>query len=276
MKYVKAVGVVFVFSLLTLLTQVGGLIYLMSLLVFIPFSRNLSSWRSKFFGKIFTFSALYLLSIVAFIPMIAKPLGRVQLPLFRTHNLQPATALTFFLCRNYVRPQLREVTFKISEAIGKEFPGTAVNYLDGNFPFLDGFPLFPHVSHNDGKKLDFSFTYFDHKTKAITNSVPSIIGYGICEEPFKGEENTPETCAQKGYWQYNFLRRIIPQRTKAKFDFDGKRTKRLVELFASETATARVFIEPHLRARLKLTSPKVLFHGCHAVRHDDHFHVQIY
>ena len=32
---------------------------------------------------------------------------------------------------------------------------------------------------------------------------------------------------------------------------------------------------PHLKARLGLNSNKVRFHGCHAVRHDDHFHVQL-
>lgn len=274
-KYLKVVGVLIIFLLLSVLTQVGGLIFLLSLLLSTTFFKNFSGRWSKFLAKIFTFVALYLLFVFYIIPMIARPLGRVQLPLFKTRNLQPAVALTFFLNRNYVRPQLQETAFKISEILNKEFPGTTVNYLDGNFPFMNGFPLLPHLSHHDGKKLDFSFSYTETRTTKFTNEVPSIIGYGVCEAPRSNEENMPETCAQKGYWQYNFLQRIIPQGNKTKFGLDESRTKRLVELFAGETAITRVFIEPHLKTRLRLDNPKVLFHGCHAVRHDDHFHVQI-
>jgi len=218
---------------------------------------------------------LYILSVFTFIPMMAKPFGRVQLPLFRTANVQPATVLTFFLNRNYVRPQLRKTVLKVSETISKEFPGTVVNYLDANFPFMNGFPLLPHLSHNDGKKLDFAFSYLDHDTHEVTDKVPSFIGYGVCEGPHGDEENMPANCMQRGYWQYSILQRIVPQRNKIKFDFDETRTKRLVTLFATEIETERVFIEPHLKIRLGLTNLKVLFHGCHAVRHDDHFHVQI-
>lgn len=275
MKFLRALGVVVIFTFLTILTQVGGLIYLISLLLFTPISKKFSNQWSKFISKAFTFIGLYFLSVFLIIPLMARPFGRVQLPLFKTRNLQPATVLTFFLNRNYVRQPFRETVFKISETIGKEFPGTAVNYLDGNFPFVNGFPLFPHLSHNDGKKLDFSFSYVDHATQMVTNSVPSLIGYGICEGPRKNEENSPGKCAQQGYWQYNFLQTIVPQGSKAKFDFDEIRTKRLVELFANERTIAKVFIEPHLKTRLGVVASKIVFHGCHAVRHDDHFHVQI-
>ncbi len=207
--------------------------------------------------------------------MIAKPLGRVPLPLFKTNNLQPGTALTFFLNRNYVRPELREIVFNVAEVVGSEYPGTTVNYLDANFPFINGFPLLPHLSHNDGKKIDFAFLYTDKQTGVVTNQIPSIIGYGICESPKLNEENMPGLCEQRGYWQYNFLQKAIPQEVKEKFDFDQVRTKRLVQLFAEEKSIARIFIEPHLKTRLSLTNPKIAFHGCHAVRHDDHFHVQL-
>ncbi len=33
--------------------------------------------------------------------------------------------------------------------------------------------------------------------------------------------------------------------------------------------------KPHLKTRLKLSSAKIRFHGCQAVRHDDHIHVQL-
>jgi murein endopeptidase len=49
----------------------------------------------------------------------------------------------------------------------------------------------------------------------------------------------------------------------------------LVEILASEKSIGKIFIEPHLKTRLKLTTPKIRFHGCRAVRHDDHIHVQL-
>lgn len=159
--------------------------------------------------------------------------------------------------------------------MNSKYPGTVVNYLDANFPFINSFPLLPHLSHNDGKKLDITFCYINKKTGNITNNVPSLIGYGISEEPRANEINTANLCAKQGYWQYSFVMRIIPQRNKLNFTFDSIRTKELVNLFASKSEIGKIFIEPHLKTRLKLTSNKIKFHGCQAVRHDDHIHVQL-
>ena len=156
-----------------------------------------------------------------------------------------------------------------------KFPGTTVNYLDANFPFLDKFPLFPHLSHNDGKKLDLSFCYRDNKTGESTNECPSFIGYGICEEPRPNEKNTADFCADKGYWQYSFMTKVISQDNKQNFKFDIDKTKELVNHFAKQPQIGKIFIEPHLKTRLNLTSDKIRFHGCQAVRHDDHIHVQL-
>jgi hypothetical protein len=218
---------------------------------------------------------IYWVGVFILVPIFAKPLGRVPLPFVKEKGLQPGTIITAFLCRNYVRPELREATLRVARAMQKQSPGTVVNYLDANFPFFNKFPLLPHLSHNDGKKLDLSFTYRDSDTKMITNELPSFIGYGICEEPRSKEVNTAIVCEQKGYWQYSFLKKIVPQGAKEKFLFDEVRTKRLVELFANEKAIGKIFIEPHLTVRLGLTSNKIRFHGCQAVRHDDHIHVQL-
>jgi hypothetical protein len=218
---------------------------------------------------------LYLIFTFVIIPLAAKPFGRVPLPVFTTRNLGPANIWTGVLNRNYVKPELRDIAFSVAEKMNEKYPGATVNYLDANFPFLDKFPLLPHLSHNDGKKLDISFQYNDSQTGEITDNVPSFIGYGICEEPNSGEENKPEYCDKKGYWQYNLLRDIVPQHNKAKFIFDEKRTRDLVNSFASHKGLAKIFIEPHLQARLGLVSRKIRFHGCQAVRHDDHIHVQL-
>jgi hypothetical protein len=84
----------------------------------------------------------------------------------------------------------------------------------------------------------------------------------------------PEPCAGKGYWQYNFISQIISQ-DKNEFVFDAVRTKTLVNLFAEQLSIGKIFIEPHLKTRLGLVSAKIRFHGCQAVRHDDHIHVQL-
>lgn len=156
--------------------------------------------------------------------------------------------------------------------MNKEFPGTAITYLDANFPFINGFPMVFHLSHNDGKKLDLSFFYIDKKSGQPVNGSPSFIGYGICEEPRADEMKVP--CEEQGYWQYSLERKWTPQSARKYFLFDSVRTKRLAELIASQSSIQKVFIEPHLKQRLGLKSGKVRFHGCHAARHDDHLHIQ--
>lgn len=262
-------------GLLTVVTQVGGIVFLISILTFGVIDKRLNKRCLRVTAKFLSFGALYLIFVFVVVPLTAKPFGRVPLPIFEDRNLKPGNIWTCLLNRNYVRPQLREITYKVAEDMNEKYPGTIINYLDANFPFINKFPLFPHLSHNDGKKLDLSFQYNDSHTGQITNDIPSFIGYGICEEPKDGEENKPQYCENKGYWQYNLLRDIIPQRNKDKLTFDNKRTRDLVNSFVSHDGLGKIFIEPHLKTRLGLTSSKIRFHGCQAVRHDDHIHVQL-
>ena len=53
----------------------------------------------------------------------------------------------------------------------KELNGTniEIHYLDANFPFINKFPLLPHLSHNDGKKIDI--TDYDELFEQIENNV---------------------------------------------------------------------------------------------------------
>jgi hypothetical protein len=199
----------------------------------------------------------------------------VALPMKETDHLRPLNILTCFLNRNYVRPNLKEAAFTAAKQMNDQFPGTTVNYLDASFPFINKFPLAPHLSHNDGKKLDLAFCYVDNRTGKETNASPSPIGYGVSEEPRAGEVNTAAFCAGKGYWQYSLLMKIVPQGNKHNFTFDSTRTKGLVNIFANQPVIDKIFIEPHLKDRLGLTTSKIRFHGCQAVRHDDHIHVQI-
>jgi hypothetical protein len=206
---------------------------------------------------------------------VAGLFGRVPLPISKAGNLRPLNRLTYLLNRNYVRPQLKQAALDVADKISQQYPGSVVNYLDGCFPFFNGFPLFPHLSHNDGKKLDLAFFYIDNKTHAATSKAPSPIGYGVSEEPRAGEANTTQFCQEKGYWQYSLLTKLVPQGDKKNYTFDSLKTKTLVNLFAAQPAIHKIFIEPHLKTRLGLTTLKIRFHGCRAVRHDDHIHVQL-
>lgn len=274
MRFLNYVLKTLIFIFLTVLTQVGGLIYLLSFSTHNYIDKRIKRKALRVATKFSVFLTLYLISTLAIVPIIAKPFGRVSMPIRQTDNLRPLNLLTCLLNRHYVRPELKETAIDVSRKMNEKYPGSIVNYLEANFPFFDGFPLIPHLSHNDGKKLDLAFMYLDKSGKQ-TKEAPSFIGYGINEEPRALEKDMPEYCSERGYWQYGFLSSIMPQGNKEDFTFDSNRTKYMVQLFASNPSIGKIFIEPHLKTRLKLTSEKVRFHGCQAVRHDDHLHVQL-
>ena len=265
----------FLFLILTSLTQVGGVVYLISSFLQSRLRNlNVNKWVKK--GSfLLSFIGIYSLTTFFIVPLLAEPLGRVPLPVIEKNHLKPLNIWTCFLNRNYVTPELRDAIFDISIKMNDKHNGTVTNYLDANFPFIDKFPLLPHLSHNDGEKLDLSFFYKDSKTAAFSNESPSWIGYGISEEPIKNELNTPLICDNKGYWQYSLLRKIVDQSNKVNFSFDNKRNKDLLILLSSSSQIRKIFIEPHLKTRLNLRSDKIRFHGCQAVRHDDHIHIQL-
>lgn len=273
-KALRYTLIALLFFFLTVLTQIGGIIYLLSRLTFNYINKK---FAKKYVQRIVKFSAfllLYLIFTFFIVPPTAGLFGRVRLPLTEYNNLKSHSIFTCILNRNYVRVELKETAFDVAQKMNNKYPGTTTVYLDANFPFLNKFPMFPHLSHNDGKKLDLAFCYNDTQGK-YANSSPSIIGYGVCEEPLPNEENKPKFCADCGYWQYNILRKTVPQNNKSNYVFDAARTKEMVDLFTASNAIGKVFIEPHLKTRLGLTSDKIRFHGCRAVRHDDHLHVQL-
>ena len=275
LSILKFIFNLFIVLLLTVLTQVGGIVYILSMFLYRHIDKFSSNKFLKSVNRITSFVILYCIATFLIVPIIAKAFGRERLPLTEMNHLQPLNFLTCLLNRNYVKPELKQAAIEFSVEMNEKFPVTTVNYLDANFPFYDGFPLMPHLSHNDGKKLDLSFCYLDAKSGKATNECPSFIGYGISEEPLPGEINTADECAAKGFWQYSFLKKIVSQSNRVNYTFDGERTKKLIEIIASNSSITKIFIEPHLKERLKLTNTKIRFHGCRAVRHDDHIHVQL-
>ncbi|WP_244520040.1 hypothetical protein [Sinorhizobium glycinis] len=164
---------------LTLLTQIGGLIWLLSLCI----SRL---WRGRIGVTAFLllFASLYAAG-TALSHAVAPVFGRVPLPCFDdgSSRLRMQTALYCVLNRQYVVPKLREAAFALSRHMDEAFPGTTSLALDANFPFFDGFPLLPHLSHADGRKLDVAFYYQDAEGRFLDRATRSPVGYFAFEQP---------------------------------------------------------------------------------------------
>src|SRR6186713_2339510 len=140
----KILAGLILFLLLTVLTQVGGIILLLTWLLSFIVSRYFQSDIVKRLIPSTLFILLYLLTTGVVIPPVAKHFGREPLPW--RGNLQPRTIWTCLLNRHYVVPALKELASEASDKIIREYPGRKVNYLDANFPFLNEFPLWPHLS----------------------------------------------------------------------------------------------------------------------------------
>lgn len=245
------------FLVLTTLTQVGGILWLLSSLL----SKKLKK------KKRYLFPVVYLIFNILIIPPIANQFGRKKLPIF-TKQLQPKNIFYPLLFRNYVDENLEMVLKKSSSKLFKK--DIRITYLDANFPFLDGFPLLPHRSHNDGKKIDLSFMYLDNKGKH-THKKPSISGYGAYVNETSYSTNN---CFKKGYWQYD-LTKYLTFGTINTLKLDEIKTRTILKEFLSHVEAEKIFIEPYLKQKLRLNNSKIRFHGCKAVRHDDHIHLQV-
>jgi len=258
MKIIKVILHLSWIVLLTVVTQVGGIIWLLTLYISYKYSNK----------KRYIFPLLYLLFNLLIIPPIARVFGRENLPLYG-ENLKPRNIMYPLLFRSYVKPELKDLLENSAESLKNH--SITITYLDANFPFIDGFPLLPHLSHNDGKKIDISFNYLD-KDGNTTDKKPSVSGYGIYVE---SENPTSNNCINRGYWQYDFPKYLTFGKIN-NLDFDKKSTKILIQEFLLNPNTQKIFIEPYLKQEIGLSKySKIRFHGCQAVRHDDHIHLQI-
>jgi len=252
------------FILLTILTQIGGVVLFLSFVL----SRGIEN--RKRLKLSFIFLVLYLLSTFLVVPHIASYFGRERI--IQTDIIKPTFFLTNLLNRNYVKPKINSILRKTE--LGLKNTGTEIRYLDANFPFIDNFPLLPHLSHNDGKKIDISLVYTKPNGE-LTNDKKSNSGYGVFAEPEKGEIDQIKNCRTKGYFQYDYPKYLTFGGKNENLVFSIKYTKLLINAFLSNKDISKIFIEPHLKVRLNLKDTRVRYHGCKAVRHDDHIHIQI-
>ncbi|MBX2826670.1 MAG: hypothetical protein KTR22_00810 [Flavobacteriaceae bacterium] len=261
MKFLSGAIHLLIAAFLTALTQVGGVLYIICLWLF----------RKKGWKKYAYFLGIYLLFTFVFIPLLAPSVGRVRIE--NSETIRPRNYFYMLTNRNYVTPELNEALKQVSKELQIHYPNLELAYLDANFPFIDGFPLLPHLSHNDGKKIDLCFFY--QKNDSLTNKKPSWSGYGAYVAPNQNEWNQTIACKNKGHWQYDFTKYITFGTWNAELNLAQQPTKELLKNILKHPKTSKVFIEPHLKDRLGVQHAKLRFHGCQAVRHDDHIHLQV-
>ncbi len=260
-RVLKILLIIIIVIILTAITQIGGFVYLLVLSI---------KQRIKANGWILFFT-IYLITTFIITPFFASFFGRERVS--SHYNIKPTNYMYVLLNRNYATSKLNKVLEKSAHNLAQQ--KIEIRYLDASFPFIDGFPLLPHLSHNDGKKIDLSFVY-QSKNGEITTKQKSVSGYGVFEFPRDNEINQISTCLNKGFWQYNLAKYITFGKINKDLLFSEKHTKRLINEFLKKSETQKIFIEPHLKQRLHLTNAKIRYHGCHAVRHDDHIHLQVH
>ncbi len=265
-KILKIIADVFIVTTLTLLTQIGGIVWIIARLTSPIIKKD---FKLKLF---LIFITTYLLSIFLIVPIIAKIFNRERVLI--THNITPVNYGTILLNRNYVSPELNHVLKNISNDPSLTALNIKVRYLDACFPFFDGFPLLPHLSHNDGKKIDLSLVYENNKGQIINKS-KSVSGYGVFEEPQNNEINQTNHCFQEGYFKYDFPKYLTLGQINSDLRFSENGTKILLITVLKQKSISKIFIEPHLKIRMGIKDSRVRYQGCKSVRHDDHIHIQI-
>lgn len=161
----RALVVLAVAVLLTLLTQIGGAVLWVTLplLEFLGrvtrrFGRG-AAWIAPGVG----FLAVYALAALVVVPPLAAPYSRQPLRCFGSAD-QPYAASSMLFCaanRHYASPAVHRLMVRVGREVAARYPGSVVTYLDAGFPFLDGFPLLPHLSHRNGRTVDLAFFYRD-------------------------------------------------------------------------------------------------------------------
>lgn len=255
-----------IFFLLTILTQLGGIIYLVSIWLSSKIRLALK------FKTTVVFCLLYLVCTYLLIPLTAPLGGREKLK--QTSNLKPVTYISVLLNRNYVTKELNSYLVQLAANPRLVNNSIQVRYLDGCFPFFNGFPLLPHLSHNDGKKIDLSLIYEDTEGD-MSNKSKSISGYGVFENPRANEFNQTDYCKKAGYFQYDYPKYLTLGQINPELQFSEKGTRMLLESILDTPGIEKLFIEPHLKDRLAIEDSRIRFQGCRAVRHDDHIHIQL-
>lgn len=247
---IRAGGHLLAIAALAALTQTGGLAWAAAL----------------FFRRRVLAFALFYCAFWGAAMLVAPAFGRVALPCLPGGELRSQSPLYCALNRHYVAPELLDLAEDLAAEMAARYPGTVTLTLDGGFPFLDGFPLLPHLSHADGRKLDLAFYYADAAGAYLPGQTRSPVGYFAFEDG-------PSDCVASFptlRWDFAWLQPLYPDRR-----LEPGRTRAAAGWLVADPRVRRVFVEPHLARRLGLSDDKVRFQGCRAARHDDHLHVEL-
>lgn len=272
----SAVALILTVMLLTLVTQVGGAVLWMTLPLLERLKRRLrpfGSWLA-WCAVIAAFVGLYTAASATLVPWSAAAFGRRPLPCFASAH-QPLQAATPLFCaanRHYARAPVHRLLRDLAEAMEESYPGSRLRYLDAGFPLLDGFPLAPHLSHHDGRKIDLAF-YYRRPHDGTAAPPPSPLGYWAYSGPALGEDRPCQSRRSLLRWDLAWLQPLFESA-----EIDLERTAALLDWLqrhASRYRIEKVLLEPHLRRRMGLAAGVIRFQGCGAARHDDHLHVEL-
>lgn len=245
----RVLGHIAIVLFLTALTQVGGVAWLL---------------RLAFRRRLVAFVGLY--AVLSLAAMLLAPMtGRVALSCTGLGPLQVQSWVYCLTNRTYVTPELRAVAVDLAAHMAAEYPGTVTLALDGNLPLWDGFPLLPHLSHDDGEKLDLAF-YYQSGGDYLPGKTRSPLGY-FAFEP--GVTDCPDVWPTMR-WDLDWLQGVLPA-----YAPDRPRMQAALAWLMADARVGKVFLEPHLAQGLGVAGPKLRFQGCRAARHDDHIHIQL-
>ncbi len=167
--------------------------------------------------------------------------------------------------RDFVTPGMQALVHDLAAHMATQFPGTITVALDGGHP-LGPLPLAPHLSHDDGEKLDLGLYWKDAAGTYRPGAQKSPLGYW-------GYAEGPTDCPRRWTdlrWDFRWAQPMLPD-----LQLDAERTRAALLWLANDPRVTRILIEPHISAALGISHPKIRFQGCRAARHDDHIHIQL-
>jgi len=182
-----------------------------------------------------------------------------------TPGLETGSLVFCGLARHYVTPAAKRTIMEITTSLRDQGLPT-LQTLDASSR-SGRKPLWPHLSHGDGRQLDVSLYFRDKASLAPVHPKNDLAGYGHYSPALAGE---PSPCgtAKRPMDLGNPSANVT-------WELDEAATRKLILDFARHPQVRRVFLAPHLKARLQLQAQdKIRFAGCHAARHDDHLHVE--
>jgi hypothetical protein len=122
-KILRVLKISFLFLALTVLTQIGGIVWLISLYI-------RKRFELKWHKSTIVFLSLYIVVSAFIAPPLASLNNRVSLPL--SGNLAPLTMVTYILNRQYVTPSLKAQIMEVANKMEGLYPRTnqRISFVD--------------------------------------------------------------------------------------------------------------------------------------------------